>query len=238
MDISKLPKNREIILLASLRKLKISLDLDYASLTRKLINEVYEKLCPINIHVPTFNYDFLNKGIYNYYNSESQVGRFSEEFRREYKMNRNYDPVFSYTSMLNENINDKKWCKKAFERNSFFEKIDKINFLVINIDLPSFKSTFVHYLENKYKVPYRYDKKFKGIITTKNTNFDFIYKYYVRNLNINSSYNGNKLGHYLKEKSILKNSSIFNANIQWYNSDELIFHFSSVIKKNINFFID
>ena len=46
-------------------------------------------------------------------------------------------------------------------KNSFFEDCEINNFLVLNIDIKNFISTFIHYLENKYG-SYRYEKSFKG----------------------------------------------------------------------------
>ena len=238
MIFNSLPKDKNIIITANLRNLRKILNLDYEPLTEKIIDEISNNLCPKNIYVPTFNYDFLKIGTYDHIESMSQIGRFSEEFRKKYRLNRSLDPVFSYTSLFYDNKIDLGWCENAFENKSFFETLNKINYLVINIDLPTFTSTFIHYLENKYKVPYRYNKKFQGKIKYNDNYLNLTYSYFVRDLSVNSSYNGQKIGNFLKQKSILNSSSIFNTNIQWYHSDDLILELSKVVRNDINFFIN
>ena len=239
MEIVSLPREKNIILTAGLKNLKNYLGLDYELITKKIVDEVLSKLEPSNIYVPTFNYDFLNLGFYDYNKSKSQIGRFSEEFRKKNISNRSFDPIFSYTSIY-ENIKYKNidWCQNAFEKNSFFEDCEINNFLVLNIDIKNFISTFIHYLENKYKVSYRYEKSFKGKIMINNQSFDHLYKYYVRNLNINSSYNGKKIADFLKKKSVLNSLSFYNVKVDWYHSHDLIFELSKKIKEDNNFFIN
>ena len=50
--------------------------------------------------IPTYNYNFSASKIYDYYNDNSQVGYFSELFRKKYKDNRSLVPIFSDCSNL------------------------------------------------------------------------------------------------------------------------------------------
>ena len=239
MNFNSLPKEKSVIITAGLKKLNTFLNLEYNVLTQKLLDEIQDNLLPSNIFVPTFNYDFLKLGFYDHLNSKSQIGRFSEEFRKKFPQNRSLDPVFNYTSIKHDAIKkDSDWCRNAFKKNSFFSDYEKKNFLVINIDIPTFTSTFIHYLENKFEVTYRYHKTFDGKITAHDKSFNFRYKYYVRDLKITSSYNGLKISNFLKEKSILNTFSFHNVKVDWYYSQDLIFELSKSLKKNKNFFID
>lgn len=239
MDIlSTLPKNQKIIITSRIKNLKKNTKFKYDEITNRIIDKIDNTLKPINIYVPTFNYDFLKLGEYDYYNSKSQVGRFSEEFRLNFTNNRNYDPIFSYTSLYKDNLNNKQWCSRAFENNSFFDNIENDNYLVINIDLPLFVSTFIHYLENKFRVPYRYEEKFHGRISFNRNIFNFDYVYFVRNLKKKSIYNSKKIKNFLMKKTVLKSTSIFDLSTDWYLSKKLITNISSQLKENNKFLID
>ena len=236
MDIQDLPNNEKIIVTARIKNYENIFNYSYSDITNKIIDEIANKLNPKNVYVPSFNYDFLKLQYYDYANSKSQIGRFSEEFRSNYSNNRNYDPVFSYTSLYSDKIGN-EWCKIAFQKNSFFENIESNNYLVINIDLPYFTSTFIHYLEKKYNVPYRFDKLFTGEVLFNNIKSDLSYSYYVRNTNKKSVYKSDKIGALLKEKNILKNSSIFNLKFNWYFSKDLIDELSNNINENSEYLI-
>tara|TARA_Y200000002_G_C22678573_1_gene663092 strand:+ start:1819 stop:2538 length:720 start_codon:yes stop_codon:yes gene_type:complete len=236
MDIQDLPKYEKIIITARIKNYDNVLNYSYSDITSKIIDLIITKLKPKNIYVPSFNYDFLKSKYYDYTNSKSQIGRFSEEFRSNYSNNRNYDPVFSYTSLYSDKIKS-EWCKVAFEKNSFFENIESNNYLVINIDLPYFTSTLIHYLEKKHKVPYRFDKLFTGEVMSNNVKFNLNYSYYVRDINKKSIYLSDKIESLLKDKNILKNSFIFNLKFDWYFSSDLINELSHKISKNSEYLI-
>ena len=238
INFKNIPKNLYVIITARLKNSKKNSNLSYSKITKNIVNEIFEKLNPINIFVPTFSYDFLRKGNYDHLLSLPDIGRFSNEFFNIYHKNRSLDPVFNYCSIFPEKKVKNLWCKNAFGKSSFFEKMSDKEFLVINFDLPMFSSTFIHYLENKFKVPYRFLKNFEGSITYREKVIYSNYEYYVRDLNKNSIYNSKKLRSFLCEKNILKESNLFDNKIDWYLSSDLISNFSSELKKDLSFFVN
>ena len=66
------------------------------------------KLGSKKIIIPTYNYDFVKKKIFNIKNYKSQVGSFTEYFRKKYYYNRTNIPVYSSCS----NFKIKKIKKK------------------------------------------------------------------------------------------------------------------------------
>ena len=238
INIKNIPKNFYVIITARLKNFKKNSNLSYLNITKNIVNEIFENLKPINIFVPTFCYDFLKKGYYDHRLSKPDIGRFSDEFFNVYHNNRSLDPVFNYSSIFPEKKVNRFWCKNAFGNESFFENMDDREFLVINLDLPTFSSTFIHYLENKFKVPYRFYKNFEGSISYKEKVFSSKYEYYVRDLNKSSIYNSKKIRSFLYEKAILKESSLFDNKIDWYLSSDLISNLSFELNKDLNFFVN
>ena len=65
---------------------------------KKIILEMWRDLINLTkgkIIIPTYNYDFPNTGKFDYRKDTSQVGVFSEFFRKKYKKNRTKTPMFS-----------------------------------------------------------------------------------------------------------------------------------------------
>ena len=236
MSFLNFPHGENIILTGRIKNIFINNKLSYFEIQKKIISILFEQYKANNIYVPTFNYDFLKKGTYDYINSVSQIGRFSEEFRIIYSNHRSLDPVFSYTSLLSKISENDIWCNDAFGDNSFFGCSNN-NFMVINLDLPFFTSSFIHFLEKKFQVPYRYNKLFKGIISHENKSFSFEYNYYVRKTDQSSIYNSKKISNLLKEKKILKNSTLLGVNAEWYFSNDLIDILSKKLTFNKNFLV-
>ena len=142
--------------------------------------------------VPTYNYDFT-KGIpYNRKKTNSQVGAFGNALIKKYFKLRTFDPIFSHLvfGKLKKEIFS---CKhdEAFGEKSVFAKLKKKNFKIICFCCSTNNITYLHYLEKKFNVKYRFNKIFKVIDKKKKLQ---ISKYYVGKKNYNYS---------LKEKNIL-----------------------------------
>jgi hypothetical protein len=84
------------------------------------------------IIIPTYNFSFPEKKIFDYYNDRSEVGAFSEYFRKIYKKNRTEVPIFSDTS----NYNLKKIAKtknpfdKHYKNGPFYRFEKKFNGII------------------------------------------------------------------------------------------------------------
>ena len=65
-----------------------------------------------------------------------------------------------------------------------------IKFLTIGLRVPPNGITYIHYLEEKMKVPYRYYKTFRGITIREGTRIPCKSAFYVRDLDANVVFNG------------------------------------------------
>ncbi len=134
----------------------------------KMLSDI-KKITKGKVIVPTYNYDFGKKKFFDYYNDKSQIGSFSEFFRKKYKNNRNLVPFFSDCSNFKR---EQKIEKETFPlgKNSTFEYLFQNSGKIIFFGV-DFSPTYIHYIESKIKGGplYRYDKNFSGkIIFNKN----------------------------------------------------------------------
>ena len=148
------------------------------------------------IIIPTYNYQFTKNKDFDIQRSSSEVGFFSNYLLKKNWKKRTLDPVFSHMIFgKKDNFNYKKINTEAFGKNSIFSDLIEKNYKIICFCCSSNNITFLHYLENIFKVPYRYIKKFKGNLIYKKSKSQIIYKYNVGKKSCDYS---------LKEKAINK----------------------------------
>ena len=97
--------------------------------------------------IPTYNYDF-GKKIYNIYKDKSQVGSFSEYFRKKFKKNRTQVPFYSDCS--NQNLNN------YFIKKDLITPFGKIQSLICYTQIKKnsffgwdFSPTYIHFIESQ-----------------------------------------------------------------------------------------
>ena len=135
----------------------------------KLLKQMLDELLELTnkfMIIPTYNYDFGKKKIYDIYKDESQVGSFSEYFRKKFKKNRTLVPFYSDCS--NVNLNNyllKKDLITPFGENSIFDLLYENKGKIIFFG-SEFSPTYIHFIESQIfeKIIYRFYKKFSGKI--------------------------------------------------------------------------
>jgi len=125
------------------------------------------------ILVPTFTYhNFTKEKIFDNKNTFSETGIFSEFVRTQKNSLRSNHPIFSVASHGNKS--------ELFVRNnslnstgagSPFERLFHFNAKILHINLELVtRTTYLHYIEEKNNVPYRYSKYFEYLIVDHNNN--------------------------------------------------------------------
>lgn len=114
--------------------------------------------------VPTFTYSFPRRQVFDPAESASGMGSFSEWLRRHPDARRSCDPCYSVAAVgaqaeaLTAHAPD-----NSFAPDGFFGRFLDADGMVLNLNFDA-GSTFLHYLERQFKVPYRFDKIFEGHI--------------------------------------------------------------------------
>lgn len=180
----------------------------------KLFIETIKKYIGKNgtILVPTYNYDFTKGKTFQLDKSPSQVGELGNILIESDKKNRTYDPVFSHIvfgKLKNQILN----CdtREAFGDNSIFNYILNKNFKIICFCCSPSTMTFIHFIEKKIKVSYRYNKCFRSLIEVEDKKKKIRYKYCVGKKNIDYSLKEKKIYKTLGKKLIIKNFGRFSC---------------------------
>ncbi len=182
------------------------------------------------IVIPTYTYNMTNNKVFDKYKSPSKIGLFSESFRMKQNVIRSNHPIFSVSSigkfskkLTNYNLED------CFGKNSFFDIFTKLDGKIVCMGCPLERITYLHYVEQKFKVDYRYLKKFSCAYREKNQIKKIKISYYVRDLNKSASLDFKFFSK--KIKNIIKNSKFGRFNFSSIESKALLKKSKLLIKK-------
>ena len=222
-----------VLLHVKLKNIQNIYNLPYDKIT-SIIIEVLNGTKPENIIVPSFTHNFTKNKIFDIKNSKSEVGIFSEIFRKNYSKYRTEDPIFSLCHINNcknryKNIN----FLSAFNKGSIWEYFDKKDITIMNIGLDHLIASQIHYIEYTGKVPYRSEINKEGyIIDNNNKNYKINYNFYARVLENKLGLDWNKI-----EKLLIKEGKLYFINncplsLKWLKVKEITNVIIPEIKKN------
>ena len=191
----KIKKNDNIVIHSNFAGL-----LQFEKKPEKAFNIFYKKLVSKigkkgSIVIPTYNYQFTKLKYFNYFKSPSEVGVLSNYFLKKFPNRRTVNPIFSHL-LLGKSLKHliKKIDYEIFGKKSIFSFFEKKNFKIFCFCCSPSNITYLHYLEKKNNVQYRFDKTFDGKINFKKKIFKIKIKYFVGKKKIDYS---------LKEKNLL-----------------------------------
>lgn len=114
------------------------------------------------ILVPTFTYSSCHGEDFDPNITPCKMGLFSDYILKQPEAIRSLDPNFSVAAIGARAVYyTQNPPEKSFGDNCFFERFYLQNGIICNFNFDA-GSTYVHYVEHKLNVPYRYDKQFKG----------------------------------------------------------------------------
>lgn len=157
-----------------------------------------------SIVLPAYNYNFTKKKYFDYLKSKSEVGILSNYFLKKYPKKRTVNPIFSHI-LIGKKLSPllKKIDYDLLGKNSIFSFFEKKNFKIICFCCQPSQITFLHYLEKKNNVPYRFNKIFKGKIKLKKEYLDSKIRYYVGKKKIDYSLKSTNLLKFLDGKNFI-----------------------------------
>ena len=157
-----------------------------------------------NIFVPTYSYTFAKKKkVFNVKSTNSTIGYFPNFFLKNKKIVRSHDPMVSIAGFGPDVKNILlKTSNSSFGKNCVFERFLKLKKLkCCHIGLGINWMPFIHYLEWKNKVPFRFKKTLTGYIVNGKKNKKKInWIYHARYLRKETEADGYRIG-----KMALKN---------------------------------
>ena len=204
-----------------------------------LYNSLKENLGQNNTLIfPSFTYSYRRNQIFDILKSPcaSQIGMLSEIARRDTSSYRNNDPLFSLVARgYDKHIIERK-SKSCFGLNSIYDKLFKKNFFILSlgVELTNGISEFMH-LEKLAKVPYRYNRIFKGLsISDKNLIYKDSATHFVKNATFFKSFKQNRenFGDELIKKKIIKKIAYGYGKILLINGSSFVDYTLSKLQKN------
>ena len=187
--------------------------------------------------IPTYNYDFTKGKTFNRKRSPSHVGELGNFLIKLNPSNRTYEPVFSHIifGKLKENLFS---CdtREAFGDKSVFNYILNKNFKILCFCCSPAKITFIHFIEKKINVNYRYDKFFESYNIVKKKKIKTKYKYCVGKKYIDYSLKEKKIYNLLGSKLLINDFGYFSCS--QINTKLLFKAIKSKLKKNDRFLIN
>lgn len=161
------------------------------------------------ILVPAFTYSATKNEIFNPLSSKSDTGLFSEFFRSSHGVERTSHPIFSFSIW---GKNKERFLKTknttCFGKGSLFEEFYNVDGKIACIGCSFDRVTFIHFVEEKLNVYYRYFKKFNAKVEIDGAIESFDTVYFVRNLDYDSRTDLTLLKDSLAKKGALKLSSL------------------------------
>jgi len=190
------------------------------------------------ILVPTFTYSSCDKKIFNREKTASNLGLFSENFRKRKNVKRTSHPIYSF-SIYGKNFkyfNNSK-ITTCFGKESIFDLFKKTNGKILCAGCSFNRMTFIHSAEEAYGVNYRFKKNFPGIIKLNSKKFKVNTEYYVRKINNRSKLNLKYFYNYLIKSNKISNISCGRYNILTIKAKVLFESSLKVLKKDSNFLV-
>ncbi len=166
-----------------------------------------------NIIMPAFSYSFCKEEIFDPATTPSTVGILTEYFRTQRGVQRSIDPIFSVSALGPDKEYFIDVGQDCFGKKSIFEKLYDKNVKIVFMG-ERFDMTFVHFIEQKYGVPHRFIKKFKGKIRLGGKLKEFVFDYNVRPLDQDISLDLEGLAHFLENRNVLKKSQLGHSKIR------------------------
>lgn len=230
-------KNDAVFVHSDLSNFKY-LNLDFWSLNNVIFDTIREIVGKEGtILAPTFTYNNFNqKKIFNNKETYSETGIFSELVRTKKDSLRSNHPIFSISSygakselFVRNNSLNSTGVGTPFERLFHFNA----KILHFNLELVT-RCTYLHYIEEKCDVPYRYSKYFNyEIIDHNNRKQNLFFENYARKIeSLKFSNHSKKLQNLLINNKITK-KKLYNKNLITVTECQKLFNFiSDKMKKN------
>lgn len=186
--------------------------------------------------IPTYNYDFTKQKTFDKKKSPSHVGELGNFLIKYKSSNRTFEPVFSHIvfgklkkELFSCDINE------AFGDKSIFNYILNRDFKILCFCCSPATITFIHFIEKKVKVNYRYDKYFKSCNIIGNKRKNIKYKYFVGKKHINYNLKEKKIYNLLGSNLLVKDFGYFSC--CQVNTKLLFKMIASKLKKNNRFLV-
>jgi aminoglycoside N3'-acetyltransferase len=192
------------------------------------------------VWIPTFNYDFPKSQLFDARTSPSQVGIFTEYFRKNIAQWRVPIPMFSFAGIGDRPSMNVVGQIDAFGGNSVFSQIVQRDSTIVFYGAEVISATILHHAESLTSGPvYRYKKSFPGkVVTLDGQEAEVTLMSHVRPLNKILSYDAAKMTQDLKAAGLLVQLPISQGKICAVGAKELVEYWKQRILEDSFYLLD
>lgn len=143
-----------------------AVDRNYRALSNFAIDAFLEVLgANGTLLVPTYTNSFGRGLVYEVESTPSWIGEFPEVFRSRTNAVRSRDPMISWAAIgPGAEVVVRQISNQSYGTGSVFDNLIKVDGLICTLGLGMWYSTFCHYIERAASVPFRFDKRLRGVI--------------------------------------------------------------------------
>lgn len=195
-----------------------------------------------NLLMPTFSYSFCKREAFDIAKTPSTVGLLTEAYRQQSGVRRTAEGIFSSALEGPDADYYLDVAESCFGTQSIFEKMydrdAKFVFLGETFDL-----TFIHFVEQRMGVPYRYIKAFPGTTVggqaPGNTNppRETVAYYNVRYLDANVEYDMDKLAASMHAAGLVQTAPLGASSIRTIKARDTFDHIYQGIRADLGFLL-
>lgn len=183
--------------------------------------------------MPAFSYSFCKNEVFDVDKTKGTVGALNEFFRKQEDTERTVQPIFSCAVWGKSKEKFLNVSKDSFGEASIFDKLYKNNGKLIFLGADFHSCTYLHYIEQNFKIPYRYIKTFRGSIKNGDKEYESTCDFFVRYLDKDVVLETERLRKHLIENKIMKCEKVGNGNILCVGARDLYDEVFKLLKKDI-----
>lgn len=133
--------------------------------------------------VPTFNYDFCKGKPYTHVGTPSQVGLLSSRVLEDKRAIRSFHPIYSVAAIgAKADAFTRGVSKSSFAEGSIFHRLHEQDAKLVFFNVSFYYCTFIHYVEQRIGVDYRFLKNFTGTVRYNGKEYTDTFDFYARYL--------------------------------------------------------
>ncbi len=157
--------------------------------------------------MPTFNWNYCKGEVFDPETTPSQVGVLTEVFRKRPGVRRNIIPPWCTFAAIGKSANDIVSIEgtSSFGDDSILQYLYDINAKYVMLGCTYNEgAVHIHWLEEKFEVPYRYMKQFKGKVRLNGKLVENVSCMYARDLDKNALIDSSHLTDIFDKRSLVK----------------------------------
>ncbi|CAH8720683.1 AAC(3) family N-acetyltransferase [Paenibacillus thiaminolyticus] len=210
---------------------------------KKYLGYLYEILQELNVGTlvfPAFTFSFCNKEIYDVKNSRTSMGALNEYIRNQPGVVRSIDPILSMIAVGDKANMFEKVGKSSLGKNSGYDILhqqENVKFLFLGAEIGEC-FTYIHYVEDIMRVPYRFDMHFSGtIIDAEGNQYEDDYILYAGCAGVKPACSY-YFGDYLFENGFLQKTHIGNKPITCISKEDAYREIRKKLENDIHYFLE